>query len=181
MSVLLLEQRSNGFQGLSLKSSVYDSLKPEIRQSLSREQESFVHSLDSFEAPYLQEKLLSDAKFSSTEGYQEAFTEFKRYIALMGLHGKKASMASEKVDEVWHQFILFTPQYHEFCEQMFGEYLHHVPKTSFAPVPSEHKRNLRELYVRTFTGISPLWNLNESSDPCDACGPDACSPDGTPN
>lgn len=103
------------------------------------------------------------------------FYELK--FTLMELHGKKASMASEKVDEVWHQFILFTPQYHEFCEQMLGRYLHHVPETSFASVPSEHKKNLRELYTETFTGISPLWNLNANSDPCDGCGPDACTPD----
>ena len=171
-----LEEIARENSSSKLQSSVYASLKPEIRQSLSKEQGEFIYSLDRFEAPYLQEKLLVDEKFESVEEYQEAFTEFKKYIALIGLHNKKASMASEKVDEVWHQFILFTPQYHEFCRKMLGGYLHHVPKTSFAPVPLIHKQNLRGLYVKTFEDVSPLWNM-DGLDPCDACGPDACAPD----
>ena len=31
------------------------------------------------------------------------------------------------VDIVWHTHILFTEKYHEDCETLFGEYLHHRP------------------------------------------------------
>jgi hypothetical protein len=42
-------------------------------------------------------------------------------------------MYSTRVDEAWHQFVLFTSQYVDFCQRYFGEYLHHNP--SNAPQP----------------------------------------------
>jgi hypothetical protein len=33
------------------------------------------------------------------------------------------------LDEMWHTFILYTPDYHEFCRRYFGRYLHHMPTT----------------------------------------------------
>lgn len=31
------------------------------------------------------------------------------------------------IDEMWHNFILFTPDYHRFCIEHFNQYFHHVP------------------------------------------------------
>ncbi|WP_062059445.1 hypothetical protein [Aquimarina longa] len=32
------------------------------------------------------------------------------------------------IDEMWHNMILFTPQYHEFSKQYFNtDYFHHIP------------------------------------------------------
>lgn len=31
------------------------------------------------------------------------------------------------LDEMWHTFILFTRDYHQFCDRYFSEYLHHAP------------------------------------------------------
>lgn len=31
------------------------------------------------------------------------------------------------MDNMWHEFILITKEYHAFCLQYFGEYLHHEP------------------------------------------------------
>lgn len=31
------------------------------------------------------------------------------------------------VDEMWHNMILFTAQYHEFSQKHFNKYFHHVP------------------------------------------------------
>lgn len=32
-----------------------------------------------------------------------------------------------EIDDMWHEFILFTKDYTEFCDHYFGEYLHHLP------------------------------------------------------
>lgn len=32
-----------------------------------------------------------------------------------------------EIDNMWHNFILYTHDYTEFCHTYFGEYLHHVP------------------------------------------------------
>lgn len=33
----------------------------------------------------------------------------------------------EKLDGMWHTFLLFTRDYADFCERYFGFFLHHVP------------------------------------------------------
>ncbi len=131
--------------------------------------------LESFQAPYLEEKLLSDNKFRNGEEYQEAFTEFKKYLALSKIVGKKMSMMSEKVDEVWHQFILFTPQYHKFCEEVLEGYFHHIPKTSLTPLDPKGRENFIESYRKIFGEIPEIWGLkNKAGAICD----DGCSPSG---
>lgn len=37
------------------------------------------------------------------------------------------SMPSVVVDDAWHEFILFTSAYNEFCQHAFGQFLHHTP------------------------------------------------------
>jgi hypothetical protein len=37
------------------------------------------------------------------------------------------AMPSRVADDAWHEFILMTRLYHEFCDEAFGRYLHHTP------------------------------------------------------
>jgi hypothetical protein len=37
------------------------------------------------------------------------------------------SMPSQVVDVAWHEFILSTRAYEEFCQKAFGRFLHHMP------------------------------------------------------
>ena len=36
------------------------------------------------------------------------------------------------LDRCWHQFILHTNYYYDFCFEEFGEYLHHIPENAVA-------------------------------------------------
>ncbi len=40
---------------------------------------------------------------------------------------KHISMPSQVVDDLWHEFILYTKNYEQFCKQAFGRYMHHTP------------------------------------------------------
>ncbi|WP_144394995.1 glycine-rich domain-containing protein [Pleionea sediminis] len=40
---------------------------------------------------------------------------------------KMVSMPSQVVDVAWHEFILFTRQYQQFCDKALGRFLHHTP------------------------------------------------------
>ncbi len=42
--------------------------------------------------------------------------------------GANKLLPSQAVDIVWHTHILFTQQYHEDCQTIFGAYLHHHPQ-----------------------------------------------------
>ncbi|MBS9777333.1 MAG: hypothetical protein KGV50_01090 [Gammaproteobacteria bacterium] len=40
---------------------------------------------------------------------------------------RSVAMPSQAVDVVWHEFILFTRAYDNFCKKSFGNFLHHTP------------------------------------------------------
>lgn len=40
---------------------------------------------------------------------------------------KPVAMPSKVVDSAWHEFILFTKAYKNFCNQALGRFLHHTP------------------------------------------------------
>ncbi|KTD03798.1 hypothetical protein Lgee_0455 [Legionella geestiana] len=71
-----------------------------------------------------------------------AFLEMKKYLWLAQKHAldRQKNPADprlperffmvrgmQEIDEMWHEFILFTADYMRFCETYFGEYLHHLP------------------------------------------------------
>lgn len=37
------------------------------------------------------------------------------------------AMPSHIVDQLWHTFLIFTPDYTSFCQKAFGYYFHHIP------------------------------------------------------
>jgi hypothetical protein len=57
------------------------------------------------------------------------------------------SMPSQAVDVVWHEFILFTLQYQNFCKKAFGRFLHHVPAEAMKTPTAAQK------------GIKLAWRL----------------------
>lgn len=57
-----------------------------------------------------------------------------RQFFLAYLHSGKqhVSMPSQVVDELWHEFILFTRHYQVFCGKAFGGFLHHAPAVTLS-------------------------------------------------
>lgn len=55
------------------------------------------------------------------EGLQQYFQICQR------ARGRFVSMPSQVVDDLWHDFILFTHHYRNFCDKAFGRFLHHTP------------------------------------------------------
>jgi len=43
------------------------------------------------------------------------------------------SMPSQAVDDLWHEFILYTKAYDEFCRKAFGRFFHHTPAVVLGP------------------------------------------------
>ena len=84
-----------------------------------------------FEAPYLIEKLVKNRVVDNTEEGEALFAEAKKFLILSHADSDVSwNMYSARVDEAWHQFVLFTSQYAEFCHRYFGEYLHHNPSNA---------------------------------------------------
>ena len=55
------------------------------------------------------------------------------YFLLCNKAGRRMlAMPSQAVDDAWHEFILFTRQYDNFCRRAFGRFLHHTPAEAMA-------------------------------------------------
>jgi hypothetical protein len=51
------------------------------------------------------------------------------FLAYLKSGRRAVSMPSQVVDDLWHEFILYTRGYEAFCRQAFGRFLHHTPAT----------------------------------------------------
>jgi len=59
------------------------------------------------------------------------------FLAYLRSGTKFVSMPSQIADDLWHEFILYTREYQNFCQRAFGGFLHHTP----AVVLSADRRN----------------------------------------
>jgi hypothetical protein len=84
-----------------------------------------------YTAPFLIEKLVKDQIVRDAGEAELLFMEVKRYLVLSRLDRDISwDMYSRRVDEVWHQFALFTHEYAEFCTRFFGSFVHHRPSNA---------------------------------------------------
>ncbi len=49
------------------------------------------------------------------------------FVAYLKSGRKYVSMPSQVVDDLWHEFILYTRHYDSFCRRAFGGFMHHTP------------------------------------------------------
>jgi hypothetical protein len=95
-----------------------------------------LHPALDYRAPFVIEKLVRDQIVDSDEEGEELFREALRYLVLANSDPSTSwKMYSTRVDEAWHQFVLFTVKYTEFCDDFFGGYRHHSPSNAPSPRP----------------------------------------------
>lgn len=79
----------------------------------------------------------------------------------------------EKIDTAWHHFILFTKDYHTFCHQFFGRFIHHSPllpgeKLEGNPL-AKARRKAQEVFG---SDLSENWVVIKANGDCDMdCSP----------
>ena len=117
--------------------------------SLSTEQSEMIGFLEAYDMWFVEERVARKALIP-LERLANAALEFKRYMALVGLGYRRLGMLSPEVDEIWHTFILFTREYAAFCREAFGEFIHHVPRTSRSPLAESSGDNFRSAYAEVF-------------------------------
>ena len=95
--------------------------------------------------------------------------------------GEVLGMPSRLVDEAWHEFILDSRAYTEFCERAFGEYLHHTPEPAMTtPMPEALDATTRawERSGMADVGGAVLWKLDAMVGAADAVGDAVAGGDG---
>jgi hypothetical protein len=84
-----------------------------------------------YRAPYLIEKLLKERIVATAEEGEDLFREAVRFLVMVEVDRSKVwEMHSLRVDEAWHQFVLFTGQYIGFCQRYFHRYVPHSPSNA---------------------------------------------------
>ena len=107
-----------------------------------------------------------------------AVSEYKRFLELKILYPMTRLSPTRLMDEIWHSHILDTRQYHADCIRIFGKYLHHSPRFSYAKSqgPSMAKVNLISLYNKVYKsspkgdGVSGCYDICQQGD--GACADD---------
>lgn len=102
----------------------------------------------------------------SEEEAGECFEEIKRFLYLGQVCGRPLS-PPPKIDEIWHNWILFTEDYINFCRKYFGRIIHHRPHRRGEKVGRGGTLKVTlKLARKAFGKISPQWTLpsGKSSD-----------------
>lgn len=116
----------------------------------------------------VKERMLADFPDYSGEALREMELEVKRFLALALFEPKAGHriVVSEKIDTLWHYFILHTHVYHRFCADVYGAYLHHIPilPAQKAELGPDYLKT-RQLYERYF-GPPPSHLWGDSQQIC---------------
>ncbi len=99
-----------------------------------------------------------------------AIREVVRFLFLVADYPSGKLTPSNRVDLAWHEFILCTKAYWEFCDATFGRTIHHYPGGSDHNNQSQFAETLR-LYKTRFGIPNPFfWGTgNQDAPECGAC------------
>ena len=93
------------------------------RKSIARKRSQWI---DRFQFPAtITTKLLQAYPHLTDHQAALVIKALREYFQLCNVAGKRVvSMPSQVVDVAWHEFILFTRQYQQFCNKAVGRFLH---------------------------------------------------------
>jgi hypothetical protein len=115
-----------------------------------------LRALEAFNLSFITGKLVSEGRLRGHDG-GEVEVEFKKFLGLAIIGIKPIAMMGPVVDEFWHEFLLFTAQYREFCRQVAGKFIDHQPHTLATPVPATAFGNFIDGYRRYFGEVPVIW------------------------
>lgn len=87
----------------------------------------------------------------------EILEDAKKFLLLSANNPGKVFITPELfiIDQMWHTFILFTHDYHKFCIDNVGRYLHHQPSVSNKRIETSedeqlYLKNLKQMYAAIY-------------------------------
>lgn len=73
----------------------------------------------------VEDRVKKEVRLKENE-YNWRLVDLKRFFIMTSLL-KQSPMFSEKVDELWHEMLMFTREYEDFSKKYLGSVLHHIP------------------------------------------------------
>ena len=74
------------------------------------------------------------------------FQDLKKFLLLCAVSNANQT-PSQKLDDLWHTFILFTIDYQKFCIQYLGKFIHHVPEVHIDETVTSKSPSI---YIKTY-------------------------------
>ena len=124
-----------------------------------------------YDHPALRERMITKHHWTP-EFTDVLFVEMKRFLYLCATND--GAMAPPKdIDEIWHNFILFTGDYADFCAEKVGFFLHHQPLTKLQRAKSDGSMATNTLLAarRAFGTLNEHWSFAQIPG---SCGPGVC-------
>ena len=103
------------------------------------------------------ERLVAETGWTTAEAHS-TILEYRRFLYLAAVSTNGAT-PSRKIDEVWHQHLLFTRNYERMCREAIGRTLHHDPGTSAAD-----EERYRQLYLDTLASYEREFGVPPPED-----------------
>lgn len=114
------------------------------------------------------------------ETAEAAIKQFKRFFWLAGTQSLYM-VPTKSADEVWHEFILFTKDYAETCENLFGKFIHHKPATGKAEEVAELNISFdvtasiyKQMFGDDYGNIALQADCCDGSNGCHTCSGQTC-------
>lgn len=150
-----------------------------MRASLAiRDQQGLLGRVDVYQHPELVERLQRKLSITKQEAL-ELFSDTKRYLYLCSI-AREALAPTQKIDQGWHEFLMFTRDYAAFCKEMFGTFIHHTPTPKLGPRLVANPSKTIGLAKQHFSVLSSNWSTNQTADCESDCAPDSdCHGDGS--
>lgn len=73
---------------------------------------------------------------------EDIFRETQKFLYICQEKGVFIPDDLLMIDEMWHNFILFTKEYDFFCKRFFGRYFHHLPASKKEKMEQQQKNEL---------------------------------------
>lgn len=141
------------------------------RQKLARDP-SLMDRMMNYDHPALKERMVVKTGWSE-DFTSELFEEMKKFLYLCATND--GSMAPpEDIDEIWHNFILYTGDYADFCLNTVGMFLHHQPLTVAQRASSDGSMIARTIAAAKAAfgeDLSEHWSFTKIPG---SCGPGVC-------
>ena len=104
--------------------------------------------------------------FDSIKEYFDYCLHYKRYMFFKGrpktsniYPDNVHSMYSHKLDLIWHSHILFTKEYRDFYQEVFGAFVDHIPFHGRRETPrNPNREQWRSEYKQAFGELPPDFN-----------------------
>ncbi|WP_322906170.1 hypothetical protein [Paenibacillus campi] len=102
----------------------------------------------------LWQRIQSKHPHMSDREFEWRWHEMKRYLLICALF-REVPMFSSRIDDIWHEMLMFTRKYEQFCQRFYGYMLHHSPHGGSVSQPDQ-----RALFDWAYGELFPLERAN---------------------